>query len=130
MSEQEPSANNLRLLDAAAIEDFRALARAMRADLRTMGEVISEEVLFKERLLAATVTNLLRYASDPNITLEEAIKVLTVAAKLHSEWSAGVTPIARKLGEDIRKMKAAQLENILPKWRIVQLSPEIGRAHV
>lgn len=104
------SPNNIRLLDNAAIEDLRALARAMRNDLRTMGEVISEEVLFKERLLATTVTKLLQHASDPNISLEEAVKVLTVAVKAHSEWQGSVAPIARKLGEDIRKMKREQLE--------------------
>ena len=109
---QEPSPNHLKLLTDEDVEGFRLLAREMRTDLTKMGDVISEEILVKERILATVVTKLLQQASDDKITLEEAVKVLTVAGKLHGEWLAAVAPLAKRLGEDIRKMKAKATEAI------------------
>lgn len=105
MSQEPASANNLRLLDDETKAGLLALAREMRADVRLMGDVIAEEVLFKERLLASTVTKLLEAASNPNLTIDEAVKIVTVAAKLNDSWHTSVAPIARRLGDEIRKMR-------------------------
>jgi hypothetical protein len=99
------SPNNLRLLDDESKAAMLALARELRQDVRRMGEVIAEEVLFKERLLAATVTKLLEAASDKTLTVDEAVKLVKVAGQLHDSWQNSVAPIARRLGEDIRRMR-------------------------
>ena len=72
MAEKDASPNHLRLITDEEVTEFRALAREMRTDLAKMGDVISEEILVKERLLATVVTRLLEQASDDKITLEEA----------------------------------------------------------
>src|SRR4030043_329535 len=105
MGKDESSANNLRLLDDVSEAQMLALARELRGDVQKMGETIAEEGLFKERLLAKTVTLLLKHASDPMLSVDEATKLVLAAAKLHDSWQSSVAPIARRLGEDIRRMR-------------------------
>jgi len=86
---------------------FESRARHLRANLAELEGDISEDILVHQQLLEELTRKLLLVSSNiAEQDVELALKTAVVALKCHAEFREFVTPIARRLGEQIRAQKA------------------------
>jgi hypothetical protein len=111
VSEKEPlalGAEHAALL-GFSMRDFQKFAnraRRLRVDLKQMEDDISEAALVHQQLLDALTRRLLQTSGEvAKEDLRLALDVLVVALKAHAEWRELITPIARKLGDQLQAQK-------------------------